>query len=32
VTDVLPNNNDLRLATTWQGKRLKLKYDRDLSE
>lgn len=26
------NNNDLRLATTWQGKKLKLKYDRDLSE
>lgn len=26
------NNNDLRLATTWQGKRLNLKYDRDVSE
>ena len=26
------NNNDLRLATTWQGKKLKLKYDRQLGE
>lgn len=26
------NNNDLRLATTWQGKKLKLKYDRQVGE
>jgi len=26
------NNNDLRLATTWQGQKLKMKYERQLSE